>query len=73
MDFVTELYREYVLFVHAHKSTLVPGRYLASFIASKDGVNVADVTVDADFADAAGAKATTMQTARECVDELIAD
>jgi len=73
MDFVTELYREHMLFVHAHQSALAPGRYLASFIASKDGVNLVDATVDVDFADATNAKASTIRTAKECVDELLAE
>lgn len=70
MDFVTNYYRDHVLFVRAFKSVSVPGRYLARFIAAKDGAHVVQKTAALDFATPADANQNALRLAKEWVDKL---
>jgi hypothetical protein len=71
MEFLFDRYRDFDLFIQAHRPGLSSNRYLGSFLVSKNGTNLAQVTIDVDFANKAEAKESALETAREYIDEMV--
>jgi hypothetical protein len=71
MNFLIDHYHEFDLIIHADKSSASSDRYLGTFIVSRDQVDVAQITVDSTFANSTEARESTLQIAREYIDEML--
>jgi hypothetical protein len=71
MNFLIDHYHEFDLIIRAHKSSASSDRYLGTFIVSRDEVDVAQITVDSSFANSTEARESTLQIAREYIDEML--